>query len=342
MTLGFLSGSRNFCKLLWVSCEVLFSHGYAWIHWVARSCTTTANRWLFRDSLPSLRTLWSAVLKLPNLSARGTASPVRLLQGALVILVRLQISHVLREVSINTVFARVPISCLSLFHCLSLSLDSVWCVWECMWCLWCGLRCEAVVVVVVSVVWPDEKPPCVRPKRPRVYIQKLSPCMPAPRAHVETHVQVVPVHTETFWMDTRRRFESTHGGRHSTTTTHTHTPQHTIHRPTISLRTTPWWSNRMFFHKPSMTSTGLGRWSNSECAGLTIVLARERRKCWPITWLSLSPRKLSVQFISFPKKFRETCRVVLTQQRVGSRNIFRWRSHFLRTSNGSRKRWNIR
>ena len=24
MTFGFLSGSRNFCKLLWVSCEVLF------------------------------------------------------------------------------------------------------------------------------------------------------------------------------------------------------------------------------------------------------------------------------------------------------------------------------
>ena len=34
MTFGFLSGSRNFCKLLWVSCEVLFLHGYAWIHWV--------------------------------------------------------------------------------------------------------------------------------------------------------------------------------------------------------------------------------------------------------------------------------------------------------------------
>ena len=40
----------NFCKLLWVSCEVLFSHGNAWIHWVARSCTTTAYRWWFRDS----------------------------------------------------------------------------------------------------------------------------------------------------------------------------------------------------------------------------------------------------------------------------------------------------
>ena len=93
MTFGFLSGSRNFCKLLWVSCEVLFLHGYAWIHWVARSCTTTAYRWLFRDSQLSLRTLWSAVIKSPKLSARGTASPLRLLHGALVILVRLQISQ---------------------------------------------------------------------------------------------------------------------------------------------------------------------------------------------------------------------------------------------------------
>ena len=93
MTFGFLSGSRNFCKLLWVSCEVLFLHGYAWIHWVARSCTTTAYRWLFRDSQLSLKTLWSAVIKSPKFTARGTASPLRLLHGALVILVRLQISQ---------------------------------------------------------------------------------------------------------------------------------------------------------------------------------------------------------------------------------------------------------
>ena len=85
MTFGFLSGSRNFCKLLWVSCEVLFLHGYAWIHWVAKSCTTTAQL--------SLRTLWSAVIKSPKFSARGTAPPLRLLHGALVILVLLQISQ---------------------------------------------------------------------------------------------------------------------------------------------------------------------------------------------------------------------------------------------------------
>ena len=60
-------------------------HGYDWIHWVAKSCTTTANRWLFRDSQPSLRTLWSAVIKSPKFSARSTAPPLRLLHGALVI-----------------------------------------------------------------------------------------------------------------------------------------------------------------------------------------------------------------------------------------------------------------
>ena len=58
-----------------------FLHGYAWIHWVARSCTTTAYRWLFRDSQLSLRTLWSAAIKSPKFAARGTASPLRLLRS---------------------------------------------------------------------------------------------------------------------------------------------------------------------------------------------------------------------------------------------------------------------
>ena len=39
----------------------------------------------------SLRTLWSAVIKSPNFSARSAASPVRFLRGALVILVPRQI-----------------------------------------------------------------------------------------------------------------------------------------------------------------------------------------------------------------------------------------------------------
>ena len=46
----------------WVSWEVFVLHGYDCNHCVAKSCTTTAYRWLFRYSLPSLRNLWSAVI----------------------------------------------------------------------------------------------------------------------------------------------------------------------------------------------------------------------------------------------------------------------------------------
>ena len=60
-------------------------NGYVWIHQVARSCTTTSNRRLFRDSHLSLKTLWSAVIKSPKFSARGTAPPLRPLHGSLVI-----------------------------------------------------------------------------------------------------------------------------------------------------------------------------------------------------------------------------------------------------------------
>ena len=73
--------------------KFLFLHGYDWIHWVAKSCTTTAYRWLFRDSHPSLRTLWSAVIKSPKYSALGTTVPARLLQEPLVIFVLKQMSQ---------------------------------------------------------------------------------------------------------------------------------------------------------------------------------------------------------------------------------------------------------
>ena len=58
-----------------------------------KSCATTEYRWLFRGSPSSLRNLKSAVIKRPNLLARGGASPERFLQGALVILVLLQTSQ---------------------------------------------------------------------------------------------------------------------------------------------------------------------------------------------------------------------------------------------------------
>ena len=53
---------------------------------MARSWTTAAYLWLFRDSPSWFRTFWSTVIKSPNFCARGRAPPVRLLQGALVIL----------------------------------------------------------------------------------------------------------------------------------------------------------------------------------------------------------------------------------------------------------------
>ena len=67
ITFGFCDGCRNVRKFFSVSCEVLVWHGF---HWVARTCTTTACRWLFRDSRPSLRTLCSAVVKSPYFSVR--------------------------------------------------------------------------------------------------------------------------------------------------------------------------------------------------------------------------------------------------------------------------------
>ena len=87
ITFGLCDRSRNFRKLFSASCEVFALHGKEWIHWMAIYCTTTAYRWLSLDSHPSLRALWSAVIKSPNFSARGRASPVRLLQEALVTLV---------------------------------------------------------------------------------------------------------------------------------------------------------------------------------------------------------------------------------------------------------------
>ena len=72
---------------------------------------------------------------------------------------------------------------------------------------------------------------------------KTSPCAPAPRAHVEKHVDVVPVHTGTFWNVHTGACRNPHTGffhgffsvshtkhtttTNNTTTTTTHTTQHT-------------------------------------------------------------------------------------------------------------------
>ena len=71
-----------------------FCFTWVWLYPLgAKSCTTTAYRWLSRDSLSSLSSLWSAVIKSPKVSAFGTTVPARLMQEDLVIFVFKQISQ---------------------------------------------------------------------------------------------------------------------------------------------------------------------------------------------------------------------------------------------------------
>ena len=79
---------QNFIRFFWVSWEVFVLLGLDCFHRVAKFCTTTAYRRLLRDSLPSLRILWSAVIRSPEFSAPGTTVPARLLQEAVVIFVK--------------------------------------------------------------------------------------------------------------------------------------------------------------------------------------------------------------------------------------------------------------
>ena len=72
-------------------------------------------------------------------------------------------------------------------------------------------------------------------------------------------------------------------------------------------------------------------------AGFTTVFTGERSKCPPITSLSLLQRKLSVKFISRSEEYGETRFVVFNQEQVESRNVFRQKRFFFRTSTGSRK-----
>ena len=56
-------------KLSWTPFRLLrssFLHGSNCVHWVAKSCSTTAYLWLFRDAPSSLRTFWSPIVKSPN------------------------------------------------------------------------------------------------------------------------------------------------------------------------------------------------------------------------------------------------------------------------------------
>ena len=109
MTLGFLFGSKNLWKLLSVSWEVFVLHGYDWIQWVAKSCTTTAYRWLFRDSHPSLTIFVIGCTQITKIfctrfDSTYTSSARSLCD--LGPLAELAIS-VFREVSKNTLFTQI-------------------------------------------------------------------------------------------------------------------------------------------------------------------------------------------------------------------------------------------
>ena len=82
MTFGFLSGSRNFRKLLWVSCEILFLNGHGSIEQLDPAPRLRIDD---RFETRNCRLGLCGLIKSPKLSARGTASPLRLLHGALVI-----------------------------------------------------------------------------------------------------------------------------------------------------------------------------------------------------------------------------------------------------------------
>ena len=64
--------------------------------------------------------------------------------------------------------------------------------------LWlCGRVVVVCCAVVLCGVWHREKPRVSTQNVP-VCTFKTSPCVPAPRPHVETHVRVLPAFTGTF------------------------------------------------------------------------------------------------------------------------------------------------
>ena len=63
----------------------------------------------------------------------------------------------------------------------------------------CVCLCVFVCVCVCcGTLKKKREKKCVDSKNASVCTFKTSPCMPAPRAHVETHVRVVPAYTGTF------------------------------------------------------------------------------------------------------------------------------------------------
>ena len=109
-------------------------------------------------------------------------------------------------------FSPCPCVCLSLCLCLCLCLPvslsiSVWCCGRLV-VLCCVLCCGVCGVVCGVARW---KNPCADSKRRLVHIQHV-PVYASTTSTCVKHVDLLPVHTGTFWMYTRGRFESTHGG----------------------------------------------------------------------------------------------------------------------------------
>ena len=91
---------------------------------------------------------------------------------------------------------------------------------------------KKTLVLLVKNTRPSLLLPSHRMSTPHVPMCAFitSPCIPTPRTHVSTHVGVVPVHTGTFWTDTRGRVEWTHGIFQLATPHHTsHTHHNTRH-----------------------------------------------------------------------------------------------------------------
>ena len=101
------------------------------------------------------------------------------------------------------------------------------------------LLCWLVVGCICVVVVGAEKHPCVHSKRLRVYIQKVHLCT-GTKPTCMKHVGLVPVHTRTFRMYSRRRFERVHGFFHVFSpcrNTHKHTHTHQTHTTTTQHNT---------------------------------------------------------------------------------------------------------
>ena len=87
---------NTWSSVLCVSWAEFVLHGELWIHCVAKSCTTTEYLWCNLDSCSSSRTLWSAVIISPNLSATfilTARSSKFIVHGALVTFVPLHTSQ---------------------------------------------------------------------------------------------------------------------------------------------------------------------------------------------------------------------------------------------------------